>query len=99
MPGPAAFVGDFHACPMVGAATGAPHVGGAILSPMDPTFLLMGMPIAGMGSTAQCCATPPIDTVAMGVPTFVAISPVSGMGAVTAHGGTIPMGDPTFIVA
>lgn len=97
MPGPAAFVGDVHACPMVDPL-GVPHVGGPILSPMDPTFLVMGMPVAGMGSMAQCAGIPYVDPITMGVPTFLAITPVPGMGAVTSHGGTIPMGDPTFLV-
>jgi uncharacterized Zn-binding protein involved in type VI secretion len=103
MPGPAAFISDFHACPMVGPppppAGPVPHVGGAILAPMDPTYLVMGMPVAGLGSTAQCSGTPPIDTIVMGVPTFIATSPVAAMGAMSSHGGTVPMGDPTYIVA
>jgi len=99
MPGPAAFLSDFHACPMVmPPVPPVPHVGGPIITPMDPTFLVMGMPVAGIGSTATCSGVPPVDAILMGVPTYIAITPVAGMGAVTSHGGTVPMGDPTFIV-
>lgn len=98
MPGPAAFVTDFHACPMVNPPVPpVPHVGGPILTPMNPTVLLAGMPLAGIGSTAQCSGVPPIDTLVLGNPTYLSITPVSGMGAVSSHGGTVPMGNPTYI--
>lgn len=84
---------------MTPAVPPIPHVGGPIAAPMDPTFLIMGFPVAGMGSMATCAGVPPVDPIVMGVPNFIAITPVAGMGAVSSHGGTIPMGDPTYIVA
>ncbi len=99
MPGPVAFLGSMHACPMTTPAIPpVPHVGGPIVLPSDPTFLVMGFPLAGMGAMATCAGVPPVDPIAMGMPTFLTGTPAAGIGAVTSHGGMVAMGDPTFIV-
>ena len=71
---------------------------GPITTPANPTFLISGMPVAGMGSMATCAGVPPVDSVVMGNPTYLAPVPAAATGAVTAHGGTIPMGNPTYLV-
>lgn len=68
------------------------------MTPGDPTFLLMAMPVAGMGtSVASCCGVPPVAPVIRGNPTFLVPMPVAAATCNTAHGGMIPMGDPTHI--
>ena len=97
MSGPIAFVGDMHTCPLV-APPLVPHVGGAIGTSSKPTLLIDGTPVAGIGSVASCCGVPPAAPVIRGNPTFLTPTPVATLGCNTAHGGTIPMGNPTFIV-
>lgn len=92
---PAARISDMHVCPMV---TGlVPHVGGPILPAGEPTVLIGGLPAARVGDMATCVGPP--DTIAMGSGTvLIGGMPAARMGDVTAHGGTIVMGEFTVLI-
>lgn len=66
----------------------------------DPTTLVGGPPMGTVNSMATCAGVPPTDTVVMGQPTtLVGTMPAAVMGmSMTSHGGTIPMGYPTYLV-
>ena len=87
----AARVLDMHVCPMV---TGiVPHVGGPI-SIGCPTVLIGFMPAARVGDMAVCVGPP--DVIALGSFTvLIGGMPAARMGDLTAHGGTIVLGEPT----
>lgn len=84
-----------HVCPMV---TGlVPHVGGPIVGPGASNVLVNGKPVSLMGDSCICCGPP--DVIAQGEPNvLINGTPVVVLGCMTAHGGTIPMGDPTVLV-
>lgn len=84
-----------HVCPMV---TGlVPHVGGPIVGPGAPNVLINGKPASVMGDSCICYGPP--DVVAQGEPNvLINGTPVVVAGCMTAHGGMIPMGDPTVLV-
>ena len=92
---PIATVGSMHVCPMV---TGlVPHVGGPVTGPGAPNVLINGKPAALMGDMCVCAGGP--DTVAQGEPTvLINGTPVATMGSMTAHGGTITVGDATVMI-
>jgi uncharacterized Zn-binding protein involved in type VI secretion len=92
---PAARVGDMHVCPMV---TGiVPHVGGPILPPGLPTVLIGMMPAARVGDMVTCVGPP--DVIALGTPTVLIGNMMAArMGDLTAHGGTIILGEPTVMI-
>ncbi|WP_297099560.1 PAAR domain-containing protein [uncultured Draconibacterium sp.] len=93
---PAARINDMHVCPMVNP-NGAPHVGGPILPPGEPTVMIEGLPAARVGDMATC--TGPPDTIAMGSGTvFIGGMPAARVGDLTAHGGSIVMGSATVII-
>ena len=95
MGAPAARINDMHTCPMVTGTV--PHVGGPILPPGDPTVLIGGMPAARVGDMAPC--TGPPDSIVMGSATvLIGGMPAARMGDLTAHGGTIVIGEPTVII-
>ncbi|WP_340112889.1 PAAR domain-containing protein [Maribellus mangrovi] len=93
---PAARINDMHVCPMVNP-NGAPHVGGPILPPGEPTVMIEGLPAARVGDMATC--TGPPDTIAMGSGTvFIGGMPAARVGDLTAHGGSIVMGSASVII-
>lgn len=84
-----------HTCPLVTGTV--PHVGGPILPPGEPTVLIGGMPAARVGDMATC--TGPPDSIVMGSATvLIGGMPAARMGDLTAHGGTIVLGEPTVII-
>ncbi len=93
---PAARVNDMHVCPMVNPG-GAPHVGGPILPPGEPTVLIAGMPAARVGDMATCSG-PPDSIVAGSGTVLIGGMPAARMGDSTAHGGTIVAGEPTVLI-
>jgi uncharacterized Zn-binding protein involved in type VI secretion len=97
MPGPVAFLGDMHVCPMLTPGVPPiPHVGGPIVMTETPTVLMGGMPAATVGCMCVCVGPP--DSIIMGEPTIlVGGTPVATIGSPTAHGGTIAMGMPTIL--
>ena len=98
MPGPAATVGSMHVCPMLNPGVPPPpHVGGPVSGPGVPTVLIGGKPAAVMGDMCTCAGPP--DTIVMGVPNvLIGGKPAATMGSMTAHGGTITVGDPTVLI-
>ena len=93
---PAARVNDMHVCPMVNPG-GAPHVGGPVLPPGEPTVLIAGMPAARVGDMATCSG-PPDSIVAGSGTVLIGGMPAARMGDSTAHGGTIVAGEPTVLI-
>ena len=92
---PIATLTSMHVCSMV---TGyIPHVGGPVSGPGAPNVLINGKPAALMGDMCVCMGPP--DTIAQGEPTvLINGTPVATLGSMTAHGGSIVMGDPTVMV-
>lgn len=84
-----------HVCPMV---TGlVPHIGGAIIGPGNKNVLINSVPVSVMGDKCVCSGPP--DVIIQGHPTVLINNvPVVVQGSMTAHGGTIPMGDMTVMV-
>ncbi len=95
MPGPAATIGGMHVCPM---CTGTvPHVGGPVTGPGVPTVLIGGKPAAVMGDMCTCAGPP--DTIVQGEATvLIGGKPAATLGSMTAHGGTITVGEPTVLI-
>jgi len=74
-----------------------PHVGGPVTGPGVPTVLIGGKPAAVMGD--MCTCTGPPDTIVMGVPNvLIGGKPAATIGSMTAHGGSITVGDPTVLI-
>ena len=98
MPGPAATVGSMHVCPMLNPGTPPPpHVGGPVSGPGVPTVLIGGKPAAVMGDMCTCAGPP--DTIAQGEATvLIGGKPAATVGSMTAHGGTITVGEPTVLI-
>lgn len=97
MPGkPIATVTSMHTCPMVNGTV--PHVGGPVVGPGAPNVLVNGKPAALMGDTCTC--TGPPDTIIQGNPSvMINGTPVATLGSMTAHGGSIVMGEPTVMIS
>lgn len=92
---PIATKGSMHVCPMVTGTT--PHVGGPVIGPGSPNVLINGKPAALMGDMVACAGPP--DTIAQGEPTvLINGTPVATQGCLTAHGGSITVGEPTVLV-
>ena len=86
---------DMHVCPMVTVLV--PHVGGPILPPCCPTVLIGMLPAARVGDMATCVGPP--DVIALGSMTvLIGGMPAARLGDLTAHGGTIVLGEPTVII-
>lgn len=98
MPGPAATVGSMHVCPMVTPGVPpVPHVGGPVTGPGVPTVLIGGKPAAVMGDMCTCVGPP--DTIVMGQPNvLIGGKPAATLGSMTAHGGSITVGEPTVLI-
>ena len=96
MPQPAARLTDMHVCPMVTVLV--PHVGGPIMAPGAPTVLIGGLPAARVGDMCVCVGPP--DVIALGSFTvLIGGQPAARMGDLTAHGGTIVLGEPTVLIS
>ena len=95
---PAARVSDMHVCPMVTPGVPPiPHVGGPILPPCAVTVLIGGLPAARVGDMAVCVGPP--DVIALGSFTVLTMKqPQARIGDMTAHGGSIVLGEPTVLV-
>jgi uncharacterized Zn-binding protein involved in type VI secretion len=93
---PAARLTDMHVCPMVTGVV--PHVGGPILAPGAPTVLIGGLPAARVGDTCVCVGPP--DVIALGSFTvLIGGQPAARLGDMTAHGGSIVLGEPTVLIS
>jgi uncharacterized Zn-binding protein involved in type VI secretion len=91
---PAARLTDMHVCPMVTAIV--PHVGGPIIMGA-PTVLTGMLPQARITDPAVCVGPP--DMIALGSFTVLVTSlPAARLGDVTAHGGTIVLGEFTVLI-
>jgi uncharacterized Zn-binding protein involved in type VI secretion len=92
---PAARVTDMHVCPMVTGVV--PHVGGPILPPGCPTVLIGFLPAARVTDMLTCVGPP--DLIAMGSTSVViGFLPAARIGDITAHGGTIILGEFTVMI-
>lgn len=98
MPGPAATIGSMHVCPMLNPGTPPPpHVGGPVSGPGVPTVLIGGKPAAVMGDMCTCAGPP--DTIVQGEATvLIGGKPAATVGSMTAHGGSITVGEPTVLI-
>lgn len=91
----AARIGDMHVCPLFNGP--APHVGGPVAGPGQPTVLIGGMPAAVVGDTCTC-AGPPDSIIAGSGTVLIGGMPAARMGDSTSHGGSIVLGCPTVII-
>jgi uncharacterized Zn-binding protein involved in type VI secretion len=92
---PAARITDMHVCPLVTVLV--PHVGGPIIGPCAPTVLIGGLPAARVTDMAICVGPP--DVIVLGSFTVLTCGmPQARIGDLTAHGGTIVLGDFTVLV-
>jgi uncharacterized Zn-binding protein involved in type VI secretion len=92
---PAARVTDMHVCPMVTGVV--PHVGGPILPPGCPTVLIGFLPAARVTDMLTCVGPP--DLIAMGsTSVMIGFLPAARIGDITAHGGTIILGEFTVMI-
>lgn len=85
-----------HVCPM---CTGTvPHVGGPVTGPGAPNILINNKPAAVMGDMCTCVGPP--DVIAQGeASVFFNGVPAVSIGAMTAHGGSITVGEPNVIIS
>jgi uncharacterized Zn-binding protein involved in type VI secretion len=74
-----------------------PHVGGPILAPGAPTVLIGGLPAARVTDMAICVG-PPDDIVLGSFTVLTEGLPQARIGDLTAHGGTIVLGEFTVLV-
>ncbi|MCG8700807.1 MAG: PAAR domain-containing protein [Bacteroidales bacterium] len=97
MPGkPAATLGSMHICPLCNGTV--PHVGGPVTGPGAPNVLINGKPAAIMGD--MCTCTGPPDTIVQGNPSvLVNGTPIATLGAMTAHGGSITLGEANVMIS
>ena len=95
---PCARITDMHVCPMVTPGVPPiPHVGGPILPPGAVTVLVGMLPAAQVSGMCVCVGPP--DVIALGSFTvLVGGMPSARMGDMTAHGGSIILGQPTVLV-
>ncbi len=95
MAGPAATIGSLHVCPMCNGTV--PHIGGPVTGPGSPNVLINGKPAAVMGDMCTCAGPP--DTIVQGEATvLINGKPAATLGCMTAHGGTITIGEPTVLI-
>jgi uncharacterized Zn-binding protein involved in type VI secretion len=74
-----------------------PHVVGPILAPGAPTVLIGGLPAARVTDMAICVG-PPDDIVLGSFTVLTEGLPQARIGDLTAHGGTIVLGEFTVLV-
>ena len=92
---PAARLTDMHVCPLVTGVV--PHVGGPIVAPGEPTVLIGFLPAARVTDMAVCVGPP--DMIAMGsTSVMIGFLPAARIGDITAHGGTIVLGEFTVMI-
>lgn len=92
---PAARAGDMHVCPMITVLV--PHVGGPVMPPGVPNVLIGGMPAAVSGSMCVCVGPP--DVIALGsTGVLIGGMPAARMGDITAHGGSIVLGQMNVLI-
>jgi len=92
---PAARMTDMHVCPLVTGVV--PHVGGPIITPCCPTVLIGFLPAARLTDMLTCVGPP--DMIAMGsTSVMIGFLPAARMGDITAHGGSIVLGEFTVII-
>jgi uncharacterized Zn-binding protein involved in type VI secretion len=86
---PIARITDMHVCPMVTGVV--PHVGGPILPPGQPNFLVGKLPAAKLSSMCTCVGPP--DVIVKGsTKVLIGKMPAARMLDNTAHGGMVVMG-------
>ena len=91
---PAARLSDMHVCPLVTVLV--PHVGGPIINGA-PNVLIGGLPAARVSDPLVCVGPP--DMIAQGSATVLINNlPAARMGDLTAHGGTIVLGNFTVLI-
>jgi len=95
MPGPVITIGSMHVCPMCNGTV--PHVGGPVTGPGAPNILINGKPAAVMGDMCTCVGPPDVIVQGEASVLFNGV-PAVAMGAMTAHGGTITVGEPNVII-
>jgi uncharacterized Zn-binding protein involved in type VI secretion len=72
-------------------------VGGPVIGPGSATVLIKGMPAARVGDMASCAGPP--DSIVVGSSTvLIGGMPAARLGDLTAHGGTIVIGETTVII-
>jgi len=92
---PAATLTSLHVCPQVTGVV--PHVGGPVVGPGAMNVLISGLPAAVVGD--QCVCVGPPDSIILGSFTvLLGGKPAARMGDMTAHGGTIAIGNPTVLI-
>jgi uncharacterized Zn-binding protein involved in type VI secretion len=89
---------DMHICPLVTPGVPPiPHVGGLITGPGCPTVLIGGQPAACVGDICICVGPP--DSIAKGSTSVLfGGRPAARLGDLTAHSGSIIVGDPTVLI-
>ena len=93
---PASRMTDMHVCPAVCPGP-APHVGGPILPPCEPTVLIGNLPAARVSDKAVCACA--VDTIAKGSGTvLIGGKPSARIGDSCAHGGAVVAGLPTVLI-
>jgi len=95
MPGPVITIGSMHVCPMTTGTV--PHVGGPVTGPGAANILINGKPAAVLGDMCTCAGPP--DVIAQGeASVFFNGVPAVCVGAMTAHGGSITVGEPNVMI-
>ena len=96
MPGPIATIGSMHVCPMSSGTV--PHVGGPVSGPGTPNILINNKPASVMGDMCTCVGPPDVIVQGEASVLFNGV-PVVTIGAMTAHGGTITVGEANVIAS
>ncbi|GHC69467.1 PAAR domain-containing protein [Limoniibacter endophyticus] len=90
---PVALIGHNHICPMVDPGpVPKPHVGGAIVQPMQTVAVVGGVPVATLGSQCACMSPAPDAIVSGSTLLIIDGKPAARMGDSTAHGGKVAQG-------
>ena len=95
----AARLSDLHSCALANPAIPAPipHVGGPILGPCVATVLIGNLPAAVVGDNCLCVG-PPDSIVKGSTSVLIGGRPAARVGDLTAHGGSIVVGEPTVLI-
>ena len=85
-----------HVCPMCSGTV--PHVGGPVTGPGAPNILINNKPASVMGDMCVCVGPP--DTIVQGeASVFFNGTPAVCIGAMTAHGGSVTIGEPNVMIS